>query len=262
MMQFFFNLTLAFRAIRTNRLRSVLTIAIIGLGIMALVGILTAIEVMKASVYTNFSSMGVNSFRITDDVVKTKRHRARGLEFSSPGGKNITYEDAKAFRDRYTYPAMASTSVSGSSVATIAYRSEKTNPNVRVTGVDDNYMMVTDTKLEEGRNFSASEIQTAGYTCVLGSGTAKKLFKNNLGAAINQVVSVGDIKYRVIGIMESKGGSMIVDGNNMVLIPINTARDIYGGGRSYARCKKQRYRRGRGRRAFQGHTQTAAAKPQ
>ena len=82
MKQLLFNVMLSSRSIRNNKLRSALTIAIIGLGIMALVGILTAIEVMKASVYSNLSSMGVNSFQITTDVPQKKRHKG--------GGVNIT----------------------------------------------------------------------------------------------------------------------------------------------------------------------------
>src|ERR1700748_107604 len=100
MMQLFFNLTLAFRAIRNNRLRSILTIAIIGLGIMALVGILTAIEVMKTSVYSNFSSMGVNSFQVTSMVLQQKKQKG-GVRISFSQQKNITYDEAKAFRDRF-----------------------------------------------------------------------------------------------------------------------------------------------------------------
>ncbi len=231
MMQFFFNLTLAFRAIRTNRLRSVLTIAIIGLGIMALVGILTAIEVMKASVYSNFSSMGVNSFQITSDVIKKKR-RGDGFQ-KNPEEKNITYDEARAFRERFHFPGTVSISVSGTGIATVHYGSEKTNPNIRVSGVDENNMAVTDTKLDAGRNFSAAEIQSGSYVCLLGNGIAKKLFKNKTAQAINQVVSVGDIKYRVIGVMESKGSSMVVNADNSVLIPLNTARALYGDKNSY-----------------------------
>ncbi len=230
-MQFFFNLTLAFRAIRTNRLRSVLTIAIIGLGIMALVGILTAIEVMKASVYSNFSSMGVNSFQITSDVIKKKR-RGDGFQ-KNPEEKNITYDEARAFRERFHFPGTVSISVSGTGIATVHYGSEKTNPNIRVSGVDENNMAVTDTKLDAGRNFSAAEIQSGSYVCLLGNGIAKKLFKNKTAQAINQVVSVGDIKYRVIGVMESKGSSMVVNADNSVLIPLNTARALYGDKNSY-----------------------------
>jgi putative ABC transport system permease protein len=233
MMQLYFNLTLAFRAIRTNKLRSALTIAIIGLGIMALVGILTAIEVMKESVYTNFSSMGANSFQITSDVLKKKRHKGGGININVSEGKNITYDEAKAFRERFQFPATVSISESGTGVATVHFHSEKTNPNVRVTGIDENNLVVTDTKLQEGRNFSANEIQTGPFVCLLGNSVAKKLFKNKISKAINQVVSVGDVKFRVLGVMESKGGSMIMDADNTVLIPLNTARAIYGGRNSF-----------------------------
>src|SRR5580704_7662109 len=123
MMQLLFNVTLAFRAIRTNRLRSVLTIAIIGLGIMALIAILTAIDVMRASVYTNFSSMGVNTFQVTSDVVKTKRHKGGGVNISVSEGQNITYDEAKTFKERFHFPATVGISVKGTEVATVRYKS-------------------------------------------------------------------------------------------------------------------------------------------
>ena len=228
MMQFFFNLTLAFRAIRNNGLRSALTIAIIGLGIMALVGILTAIEVMKESIYTNFSSMGVNSFQVTSDVLR-RQMRKKGITVNN----NITFDEAKAFRERFKFPATVSVSALCSQVSTVHFHSEKTNPNVTVTGVDEANITVTDTKLDEGRNFSVAEIGSGSYVCILGNSVAKKLFKHSLSAAINEIVSVGDTKYRVIGVMESKGGSMVSDADNTVLIPLNTARAIYGGGKNY-----------------------------
>lgn len=199
---------------------------------MALVGILTSIEVLKASVYSNFSSMGVNSFQITSDVVKKKK-RGAGINISITDGKSITYEEAKAFRERFRFPATVGISMSGTGIATVRYRSEKTNPNVRVTGIDEFYTTVSDTKFDYGRNFSTSEIQSGSYSCIIGSGVAKKLFKRNPGAAINQVISVGSIKCRVVGVMESKGGSMIMDADNSVLIPLNTARGVYGGEKSY-----------------------------
>ncbi len=232
MKEFGFNLVLSLRSIRTNRLRSALTITIIALGIMLLVGILTTIEVMKAGVNSNFSSMGVNSFQITSDIIKKKKSRG-GLHISVTDGKSITYDEARTFKERFHFPANVGISVSGSNIATVHYQSEKTNPNVRITGIDETYMAVTDTKLDYGRNFSAMEIQGGGYVCILGSGIAKKLFKRSLELAINQVVSVGDVKYRVIGIMESKGGSMIQDNDNTVLIPLNTARIYYGSDNSY-----------------------------
>ena len=227
-MQLFFNAVLAFRAIRTNKLRSALTIAIIGLGIMALVGILTAIEVMKASIYTNFSSMGVNSFQITSDILKKKKHKGGGMNVTVVDGKTITYEEARMFRERYKFPSEVGMSFGATDIATIQYRSLKANPNIRVVGADEAYLTVSDTKLEAGRNFSVSEVQTGGYVCILGNAVAKKLFKNKTREAINQIVSVGNMKCRVIGIMESKGGSMIMNADNKVLLPLLTARSQFG----------------------------------
>ena len=232
MMQLFFNINLAFRAILNNRTRSILTIAIIGIGIMALVGILTAVDAMKAGVYSNFSRMGVNSFQINSDIVKKKKAR-RGMAAPNSEEKNITYEEARTFKERFNFPGKVTMSIRGTGVATVHYGSEKTNPNVRVTGIDENYLPVTDTKLADGRNFTLADVETVSYICILGSGTAKKLFKNNVKNAINQVVSVGDVKCRVIGIMEAKGGSMVMDGDNAVLLPVNTARALYGGNNSF-----------------------------
>jgi putative ABC transport system permease protein len=232
MMQLFFNLTLAFRAIRTNRLRSVLTIVIIALGITALVGILTSIEVMKAGVSSNFSSLGANSFQVTSDIIKRKK-AGKGVHLSVTEGKDITFDEAKAFKERFSYPATIGISFTGNSVATVQFRSEKTNPNIRVSGVEETYLTVSDTKLTYGRNFSASEMQSGSPVCILGSAVAQKLFKTKQSQAINQVVSVGNTKCRVIGIMESKGGSMMMNADNVVLMPIDLARAVYGGNNGY-----------------------------
>ena len=230
MRQLLFNLTLAFRAIRNNRLRSSLTIAIIGLGLMALIAILTSIEVLKAAVYSNFSSMGSNSFRISNAIIKQKQRNGPGR--SNTDGKSISYTEAKAFKERFTFPSVISLSVTGTPIATVKFASEKTNPNIRVMGIDNEYLQIADTKMEEGRKFSDYELYTGSYTCILGNSIAKKLFKKS-EKAINQVVSVGDVKYRVIGVAESKGGSMIMNTDNMVYMPLTTVRSVYGGDHSY-----------------------------
>lgn len=232
MMQLFFNMSLAFRAIRTNKLRTGLTVAIIGLGIMALVGILTATEVIKVTVYNSLGSLGANSFQVTSDVVKKKRRGGRGVNINE--GKNIKYEEAKAFKERYQFPgSTVGISMSGSSMATVRNGSKKTNPNITVMSVDEAYLKISDTKLEAGRNFSNYEQQFGSYVCILGYGIATKLFGANLKNALNEVVSIGDIKYRLVGVAESKGGSMIMNTDNMVQIPLNNGRAVYGNAERY-----------------------------
>ncbi len=227
MTQIFFNLSQAFRAVKNNRMRSVLTISIIGVGITALVGILTAIEVMKASIYSNFSSMGANTFQVTSDII-TQKKRGGGMQISFSQGKIINYDEAVAFKERYEFPATVGLSMTGSGMAVVRYESEKTNPNINTMGVDDAYFKISDTKLDAGRTFSNYELKAGSYVCMLGNGIAKKLFNNKVSNAIGKLVSVGSIKYRVIGVTEAKGGSMMLNADNLVFLPLENARKVYG----------------------------------
>jgi len=230
MQQFLFNLALAGRAIRGNMLRTVLTVCIIGLGIMALVGILTSIEIINTALLNNFSSLGANSFQITSDILQVnKSKKGRGVNISVDEGKSISYLEATEFRKRYGVPATVSLSMSGTGMATVQYGAQKTNPNINVMGVDENYLKVSQTNLDAGRWFSPFEQQNASKVCVIGPGIAKKLFPNNYKNAVDKIVSVGGGQYRVVGIPESKGGSMIMNVDNTVYLPLETARAVYGG---------------------------------
>lgn len=231
-MQFLFNFTLAFRSIRGNLLRSSLTVLIIAVGIMALVGILTAFDILKAKVTEGFSSLGSNSFQITNEQIKQKKRKG-GMHIYSTESRKIKYDEAKEFRERFKFPATVGVSMSAAGAITVRYRSQKTNPNISVMGVDDSYLTISDTRLSNGRNFSPYELQGGSYACIIGNGLAKKLFKGKLQDALNQVISVGNTKYRVVGVAAEKGGSMIMDADNMVFIPLSNARNVYGGDNSY-----------------------------
>ena len=231
-MNFLFNFTLAFRALLNNRLRSILTVSIIALGLWALIGILTCIEVLKASVNSNFSSLGANSFQITNDIIKKKK-RKNGVSISSTEGQPIKYEEAKQFQERFTYPSTVGISTTGTMVAKARYGSKETNPNLRTVGVDAYYMTLTDTKLDAGRNFSNNELYSGSYVCIIGNSVAKKLFGSKYKTAIDKTISVGAIKYRGIGVSESKGGSMIMHADNAILMPISNVRSVYGGNNSF-----------------------------
>ncbi|HET8573717.1 MAG TPA: ABC transporter permease [Edaphocola sp.] len=224
----FFNATLAIRSVRNNKLRSGITICIIALGIMALVGILTAIEGLKSNIYSNFSSMGANTFQITNEMLVKKSHGA-GMSISSIAQKDITYPDAEAFVQQFNFPAVAGISMIGSSMATVKKGPEKTNPNIMVLGVDDHYLMVSGTGLLAGRNFSGNELSSGAYVCILGNEIAGKLFNGKIQKAIGQTITVGYISYRVIGVAEPKSSSMISNVNNNVFIPLQNARAVYGG---------------------------------
>ena len=227
-----FNATMAFRSVRNNKLRTWITIAIIALGIMALVGILTAIEGLKSSIYSNFSGMGVNTFQITNSVLK-KSSRGRGINIINVAQNNINFKDANNFKDRFNFPSFVGISMLGTGGTVVTFDNEKTNPNISVMGVDENYLKISKTDLTFGRNFSTNELIAGKYVCIIGSGLATQLFKRKISNAIGSVISVGNVKYRVIGVADTKGSSMISNVDNNVFVPLQNARAVYGGVESF-----------------------------
>lgn len=208
------NIQLALRAISGNLLRTVLTFLIIAFGIMALVGILTAIDSMKASIVSNFSKIGANSFTIRSRKPEKEKH------FDIVG-----YKDAVAFKDRFIHDVIISISTNAAKNATVKFRNRKTNPTITVMGVDENYIGLSGHEFSYGRNMSINEVQTGANVAILGSDVKDRLFTKS-DTIIGASISVGNLRYQVIGALESKGSS-IMSNDNMVFIPELNARRFF-----------------------------------
>lgn len=231
-------LFLSFRSVRSNKLRSRLTIAIIAIGIMALVGIFTAVASIRSSIYNNFASMGANGFTIRNWQMNIHIGGNRGAE---KGNKNedkkkvkksqqnapITYLQAMAFSSRYDFPAKVSVSVNGGWMSTIFHGDKKTDPNVRIVGSDENYLNLNGYNLDIGRNFNQLDLESGRNVAIVGMDVAKKLFGNDLKHVENNSVRVGTVRYRVIGVLKSKGSSNLFNGDNIVLTTINNVRRVF-----------------------------------
>ncbi len=215
---------MALRAIRSNLLRSVLTVLIIAVGIMALVGILTAFDILKGNVTESFSSLGANSFQISSEVIKRRRTGSGAAEQSKP----ISYAEATAFREQFGRKATVGISATFSGTLTARYGEQATNPNVSETGVEAAYFDITDTRLAGGRIFSPSELQEGRYVCVLGYSIAQTLMPNSPMELLDKDISVGNTKYHVVGIAAVQGGSMRMNADNLVLVPLENARMLKG----------------------------------
>ncbi len=211
----------AFRNIRGNLLRTILTVLIIAFGIMALVGILTAMESIRTSINNNFSRMGANSFTITAIRNTHGRRGGKTLKTNPP----LRYREAIAFKERYDFPAKVSVSTRVSSMAIVSQGDKETNPNVQVYGVDENYLDVSGFSLEDGRNFSASELLLGSNRVLLGQDVAVTLFGRKK-EAVGSDIYIGNRKYRVVGLLESRGSSMMAS-DNLVMIPIKNARSHF-----------------------------------
>ncbi len=200
-------------------LRAVLTMIIIALGIAALVGILSSIDVIKGSLNSNFSSMGANTFTIRnkETVVRIGRSGKQPRRH-----KSINFEEAMAFSNQFEFPGTVSVSTIASWSSTLKYKSEKSNPNVQVFGTDVNYLDVSGYSLDKGRNFTPQEVHDGTHVAILGKDMVSELFKKE--DPLNKVISVGANKYVVIGVLAAKGNSMGMGGDKIVLLPIENVR--------------------------------------
>ena len=216
------NLKIAVRAIRSNKVRAVLTMCIIAFGIMALVGILTAIDAIKSSLTSQFTLMGANSFTITSRGmnIQAGNDRQRMRNHST-----ITYRQAMEFRKMFNEPAWVSISFNATSMSTVKYGSEETNPNVSLVGVDENYLAVSGYEIERGRNFSPDDIEMNRRLVLLGSDIVSNLFPTGLDP-VGQDVSLAGLKLQVAGVLKSKGASQMSD-DNICLMPVSTARQYF-----------------------------------
>ena len=217
------NIRIAFDAIRSNLLRTILTVLIIAIGITALVAILSLVKALENTISSDFSSMGSNTFNLQRYEFSTQRRGSGEREKINPV---IAYRQVREFDENYRYPfTHVSISFTGTGTAEVKYENEKTDPEVSILGVNDNFLENSGLKLQSGRNFNVFDIKNNNNVCILGSDFKKGLFKNL--DPIGRTINVRGTKFKVIGLLEEKGGTF---GNNQdlrVIIPIQIARSMY-----------------------------------
>lgn len=219
---FFENIRVALSSVKSNLLRTILTVLIIAVGITALVGILTAIDSIKNSITSEFATMGANTFSITSGGLRTQgniRYRVKNYSY-------ISYYQAREFKETFDFPASTSISVSSTGAATLKYQSEKTNPNIAVRGIDENYLGTAGYEVGTGRSFSAQDIQSGRSVVLLGSELAKRLFKGGENP-LQKVVSIGNGKYKVVGVLKEKGSGFGMNSDMVCFIPYSNSRSYF-----------------------------------
>ena len=217
------NLKVAIQSIRSNILRSVLTIMIIAVGITALVGILTAIESIKTSITKEFTVLGANTFSITSQGMRVQigNQRVRTKNYSF-----ISYYEAKEFKENFEFPATASISVISTGAATVKFGSKKTNPNISVRGIDTEYLNTSGYEVETGRAFSEDDINSGRNLALIGTALAKRLFEAGENP-LQKEVSIGNGKYKIIGVLAEKGSGFGGSSDMVCFIPYSNSRSYF-----------------------------------
>lgn len=211
------------RSVKANLLRSVITAFIVSLGIMALVAMLTTVDVLEQSVQESLSSLGSNTFDI-----RSKRNRGNRQGVEQKRYPPIRYYEAQRFLEQYDPSLNVSLSAVVSWAAEVKHLSKKTNPNVRVVGVNEDYMSVKALEFEKGRNFSIVEMNYGTPVVVLGAKVADALFEDNENPISSSVTFLG-AQFRVIGVLKEKGQLSEDNYDNMAFVPVRVANQMAQG---------------------------------
>jgi len=172
--------------------------------------------------------MGSNTFNIASQSFISKNSgsgkRKRGNQNEEQN--RIKLSEAEYFRDNFAYPSTVSITVMATNSAVIKREKKKSNPNIFVLGADANYLTVSGSSLAAGRNFNTLDVSSGENTCILGNSLASNYFRD-AEDAVNSFISIGDARYRVLGVMDSKGSSFVDRTDNMIIIPLTNARQRF-----------------------------------
>ena len=214
---------IALVAIRANKLRSVLTLLGIVVGVFSIIGVMTAVRVLQNSIESGLSNLGSQTFQI--QKMPTMASRAEWMK--ARRRKDITYLQGLELKDRMTLAKYVALEVWNGG-ETAQYGALKTNPNVSVAGEEPEGLPTNNWSVKEGRGLIDNDVTYSTNVCILGEDVVKKLFPLGALEAMGKEVKVGSQRYKVIGTFEPKGASLGGDSDNRIVIPITTFLQAYG----------------------------------
>lgn len=188
---------------------------------------LTAIDGMKSSITQNFSLLGSNSFTIINSSAFVDFHNHENIDYEV-----ISLKQVDSFKKNYSFPATVSGYISYSWTSIVKSKYVKSNPNVQIVGIDENYMAINGLELETGRFISSTDLENNLQVAVIGNELKNTLF-DNLNP-INKIISSGGHKFMVVGVLKSKGQAFDFGSNRVMLIPYSTGnKKFFQPGTSY-----------------------------
>ncbi len=212
------NFLIAFKSIKENIIRTIITILIITIGISSLVGILTAIDSINYSLNDNFSSLGANTFSIRNNGSKVKSRKNRIKK-----NPIISYKQGVLFKNKFDL-GKVSLSSKATGAGTIKHNNLKTNPNIEIIGIDENYFLVYGYEIYLGRNINIHDLNLNSNVTVIGIEVAKQLF-DSYESAIGKFVSINNKKLYIIGLIKEKGKSSRTSPDRSCFVPLTYLRN-------------------------------------
>lgn len=214
------SIAIAIDAVRSQKLRSGLTLLSISIGVFAIIASTGITTALQNAVNAQMATLGEHSFLIQ----RTPTLQFGGSWRKYMRRKPITLDQARQFRDRMTLTTLISISNTNPSYVIKAGQTS-TDPDVTLIGVDDLYFNVNAVTLSEGRPFTQHEGEVGGNVAILGNDVIVKLFPR--GGALGRTVTIKNQSFLVVGILEIRGGVMGQSQDNRVLVPMPTFDRYY-----------------------------------
>ena len=214
---------MALSAIRSSKLRSLLTLLGIAVGVFSIISVMTAVGVLKNSIEEGMTSLGANTFQIQKfpafQTGPEDRRRFRNR-------KDITLEQAMEVHEKATLAQAVGIEI-WEFGKTMVWRGTKTNPNVQIAGENVEGLATNDWVVDAGRPLSNTDLEMARPVILLGSALVEKIFPPSI-SPVGETVRVDGEVYQVIGVFAKKGGALGGNQDNFGAIPITTYMEKYG----------------------------------
>jgi putative ABC transport system permease protein len=208
-------LRIAIRALVRNRLRAILTMLGIIIGVASVIAMLAIGEGSKQNIRKEMSNMGTNLVMVMPNF-----QRRGGVSLGSSSSNALKYSDVVALRNEATAIAAVSPEVRAS--GQVIYGNQ--NAQTTIYGVSEEYLGIRKLTVKSGRVFSANEIKSMAKVCLLGQTVVENLF----GAGADPVgmsIRIKNLPFLIIGTLEDKGESgMGQDQDDLILAPYTTVQ--------------------------------------
>ena len=219
-------LRMALGSLGVNKLRSVLTMLGITIGVFSVIGVMTAVTALRSSIETGLSFLGSNMFQfakyptgITDNGQNRRKYEVR---------RNITLEQAQRYQhlmeDVSNVVCLKVFDQTG--LAQAVYQNRKTTPGLTLGGSNENFLAANQYAIDIGRNITPEDVALARPVVLIGQDVLKKLFPSE--SPLDKLIKVAGRTYTVIGTFADKGSAFGQSQDEIVIVPITRFLADYG----------------------------------
>jgi putative ABC transport system permease protein len=221
------SIRIALRSLSANKLRSALTMLGIIIGVAAVIALMGVGRGAQHAIDTQINSLGTNLLFVSPGAANSE-----GVRQAQGSSQTLTYEDALALNDPQNLPAVAGVAPEVRAFGQVVYQGN--NANTPIAGVTPDYQGVRNYNVQSGEFINQANITSRSLVAVIGANVASELFTGGEDP-VGQTIRINNVPFRVIGVLESKGGSGFGNQDDQVLVPLTTAitrlqRNRFGSG--------------------------------